>query len=90
MKQYFKILSDTLENHKLKNSPRQIYKIVMRHYFLLIVHKESITLKKSEDMYLPAQGTPKLVTMLCAAFAASLPLPPMIIYSKSFPGGGRP
>ena len=25
--------------------------------------------------------------MLCAASAAGLPLPPMIIYSKSFPGG---
>jgi len=27
------------------------------------------------------------ITMLCAASVAGLPLPPMIIYSKSFPGG---
>ena len=34
-----------------------------------------------------AQGTSEHITMLCAASAAGLPLPPMIIYSKSFPGG---
>jgi len=34
-----------------------------------------------------AQGTSEHFTMLCVASAAGLPLPPIIIYSKSFPGG---
>ena len=33
-----------------------------------------------------AQGTSEHITMLCAASVPGLPLPPMIIYSKSFPG----
>lgn len=46
-----------------------------------------MTLKGSRNAYLQAQGTSEHITMLCAASAAGLPLPPMIIYSKCFPGG---
>ena len=34
-----------------------------------------------------SQGTSEHITMLCAASAAALPLPTIIIYAKSFPGG---
>lgn len=33
------------------------------------------------------QGTSEHITMLCTAPAVGLPLPTMIFYSKSFPGG---
>ena len=46
-----------------------------------------MTLKRSRNTYMQAQGTSEHITMLCAASAARLPLPPKIIYSKCFPGG---
>ena len=39
------------------------------------------------NVYMQTPGTSDHITMLCAASAAGLPLPPMIIYFKSFPGG---
>ena len=87
VKQYFKLLGDTLEKHKLKNSPRQIYNCDETFIPLDCSREKVIALKKSKNTYLQAQGTSEHITMLCAASAAGLPLPPMIIYSKSFPGG---
>ena len=45
------------------------------------------TLKNTKYIHAQAQGKPDLITALCAASAAGLPLPPFIIYIKSFPGG---
>ena len=87
VKQYFKLLGDTLEKHKLTNSPRQIYNCDETFIPLDCSREKVIALKKSKNTYLQAQGTSEHITMLCAASAAGLPLPPMIIYSKSFPGG---
>ena len=40
-----------------------------------------------KNVYQQSQGTLKHITMLCCASAAGFPLPPMIIFAKSFPGG---
>ena len=38
-------------------------------------------------MYRQTHGTTDHITLLCCCSAAGIPHPPMIIYSKSFPGG---
>ena len=38
-------------------------------------------------MYSLTTGASDHISLLCCVSAAGLPLPPMIIYSKSFPGG---
>jgi len=76
-----------MEKNKLKNSPRQIYNCDETFVQLDCTREKVVTLKKSKNTYMQSQGTSEHITMLCAASAAGLPLPPMIIYSKSFPGG---
>ena len=38
-------------------------------------------------MYAQSRGTSEHITLLCGASAAGVALPPLIIFSKSFPGG---
>lgn len=44
-------------------------------------------MRGTKNVYCQAQGTTEHITLLCCASAAGLPLPPMIIYPKAFPGG---
>ena len=41
----------------------------------------------TRDVYAQAHGTSEHITLLCGCSAAGIALPPMIIISKSFPGG---
>ena len=67
-------------------STRQIYNCDETFVPLDCFREKAITLKNSKHVYMRAPGTSEHITMLCAASAAGLPLPP-IIYSKCFPGG---
>lgn len=49
--------------------------------------EKAVTKKNAKNVYVQARGTTDHITMLCGASAAGLPLPPMIIYPKAFPGG---
>ena len=46
-----------------------------------------IARKNTKHIYSQSRGTSDHITLLCCASAAGIALPPMIIYSKSFPGG---
>ena len=55
----------------------------MKRFFHLIVPKKKVvTLKKSKNTCMQAQGTSEHITMLCAASAAGLPLPLMITFPR--------
>ena len=41
----------------------------------------------TKHVYAQARGSAEHITLLCCASAAGIALPPMIIFSQSFPGG---
>ena len=43
--------------------------------------------KNAKHVYAQSRGISEHITLLCCAFAANVALPPMIIFTKSFPGG---
>ena len=49
--------------------------------------EQVVDAKGLKNIYSQSTGTSEHISLLCCASAAGLPLPPMIIYSKSFPGG---
>ena len=86
VKQYLELLEGILDKNGLKNSPRQLYNCDETFVPLDCSREKAVMLKGSRNAHLQAQGTSEHITILCAASAAGLPLPPMIIYSKCFPG----
>ena len=46
-----------------------------------------VAAKGVKNVYSQTLGTSDHITLLCCVSAAEFPLPPMIIYAKSFPGG---
>ena len=46
-----------------------------------------MALRGAKNVYSQAQGTSEHITVLGCASAAGIPLPPMIVYAKCFPGG---
>lgn len=46
-----------------------------------------MTLKNTKSVYSQSTGSTEHITMFCGASASGADLPPMIIYSESFPGG---
>ena len=49
--------------------------------------EKAAILKKTKYTYAQAHRISEHITLLCGASAAGIALPPMIIYSKAFPGG---
>ena len=86
VKEYFDTLKPILEKNNLMNSPQQLYNCNETFFPLDFTREKAVTLKKM-FVYVQAQGTTDHITVLCAASAAGLTLPPFIIYPKSFPGG---
>ena len=87
VEEYFKLLETTLDENGLKNCPRQIYNCDETFLPLDYSREKAVTLRGTKNVYCQAQGTTDHITLLCCASAAGLPLPPMIIYPKAFPGG---
>ena len=84
VKEYFALQKALLERNGLMNSPRQLYNC--DETFLPLDYTRE-TLKNTKYVCAQPQGTTDHITVLCAASAAGIPLPPFIIYPKSFPGG---
>lgn len=85
--EYFCLLDKTLTELGLKNKPRQI---LNRDETFLPLHcnkEKAATCKGAKNTYCQSYETSEPITLLCCASAAGIPHPPMIIYSKSFPGG---
>jgi hypothetical protein len=60
-------------------------KLVCRQ--IIIACQKAISRKNTQYVYAQQRGTSEHITLLCGASAAGIALPPMIIFSKSFPGG---
>lgn len=54
---------------------------------LNIICEKVVARRNSKHVYAQSRGTSEHITLLCGASAAGIALPPMIIFSKSFPGG---
>ena len=87
VQEHFDLLHKTLVNNNLLNSPRQIYNCDETFVPLDYTREKAVTVKGSKNVYCQSLGTSEHITVLCCASAAGVPHPPMIIYSKSFPGG---
>ena len=85
--EYFNLLQNVLKENNLLSAPRQLYNCDETFLPLDTTREKVVTLKNTKHVYSQAQGTSDHITMLCGASAAGIPLPPMIIYPKSFPGG---
>ena len=84
MDEYFTLLKSTLEENCLMNSPRQLFNCDETYLPLNIACEKVISRK---NVYAQARGTSEHITLLCCASAAGIALPPMIFFSKCFPGG---
>ncbi len=85
--EYFSLLGSTLDKLGLKNKPRQIFNCD-ETFPPLDCNKESVVARKgSKNSYCQSYNTSDHISLLCCASAYGIPHPPMIIYSKSLPGG---
>ena len=84
---YFETLKCTLEENDLVNEPRQLFNCNETFLPLNMSCEKVITRKNTTHVYAQSRGTSEHITPLCGASAAGVALPPMIIFSKSFPGG---
>ena len=87
VKEFFDLLHKTLTQHSILNSPTQIYNCDETFLPLDYTREKAVTAKGTKNVYCQALGISDHITVLCCASAAGVPHPPMIIYSKLFPGG---
>ena len=85
--EYFEILRNTLTTNNLTTSPRQIYNCDETFLPMNYTREKVVAAKGAKNVYSLTTGTSDHISLLCCVSAAGLPLPPMIIYSRSFPGG---
>ena len=85
--EYYDLLHGVLNDNGILNSPRQIFNCDETFVPLDYSREKVVTRKGAKNVYRQSQGTSEHITMLCSASAAGLPLPPLIIFAKSFPGG---
>ena len=81
------MLDTVLTSNNLKKSPRRIYNCDETFLPLDYTREKVITVKGSKNVYNQFVGTSDHISLLCCVSASGFPLPPMIIYAKSFPGG---
>ena len=77
-KQYFELLEGVLDKNGLKIPPMKLYNCDETFVPLDCSREKAVALKGSRNTYMQAQGTLEHITMVYAASAAELPLPPMI------------
>ena len=85
--EYFQLLRNTMTANNLETRPRQIYNCDKTFLPMDYTRERVVAAKGSKNVYSLTTGTTDHISLLCCASAAGLPLPPMIIYAKSFPGG---
>ena len=84
---YFACLKTILESNSLMGAPRQLFNCDETFYPLNFSCEKVIARKNAKHVYIQSRGTFEHITLLCGASAAGVALSPMIIFSKSFPGG---
>lgn len=85
--EYFDLLEKKMEELGITTHPRQIYNCDETFLPLDYTRERVVAARGAKAVYSQSTGTTDHITLLCCGSAAGLPLPPMIIYAKSFPGG---
>ena len=85
--EYYDLLHTVLTDNNILNNARQILNCDETFVPLDYSREKVVTTKGAKNVYRQSQGTSEHITMLCCASAAGFPLPPLIIFSKCFPGG---
>ena len=85
--EYYDLLHTVLTDNNILNNARQILNCDETFVPLDYSREKVVTTKGAKNVYRQYQGTSEHITMLCCASAAGFPLPPLIIFSKCFPGG---
>ncbi|XP_028428578.1 uncharacterized protein LOC114552133 [Perca flavescens] len=84
---YFRLLTTTLEEHVLREKPRQIYNCDETGFQLETNRRQVIVPRGTKHAYRQAQGTREHITVLACLNAAGEDIPPFIIYKGGYPGG---
>lgn len=83
--QFFCLLSNVIDTHRLRDKPYQIYNC---HELGFQLGRKRVNLPKSTGLGCkPAPGSRDHISVLVCFSAAGEDIPPFIIYSKAYPGG---
>ncbi|XP_078140067.1 uncharacterized protein LOC139925965 [Centroberyx gerrardi] len=85
--EYFRLLTATLEEHELREKPRQIYNCDETGFQLDSMRRKVIVPRGTKHAYRQAQGTRDHITILACFNAAGEDVPPFVIYKGGYPGG---
>ncbi|XP_071381368.1 uncharacterized protein [Centroberyx affinis] len=85
--EYFRLLTATLEEHGLREKPRQIYNCDETGFRLDSMRRKVIVPRGTKHAYRQAQGTRDHITVLACFNAAGEDVPPFVIYKGGYPGG---
>ena len=83
----FDLFEQRLTDLNLSTKPRQLYNCDETFLPLDYTREKVVAAKGAKTVYSQSTGTTEHISLLCCASAAGIPLPPMIIYAESFPGG---
>ena len=84
---YFVLLEKTLTEHGLRDKPAQVYNCDETGFSMEKSRCKMLARRGTKHPFLQAPGTRDHVSVLACFNAAGEDVPPMIIYSKHFPGG---
>lgn len=84
---YFSLLTATLEEHGLKEKPRQIYNCDETGFQLDSARRQVTVPRGAKHADRQAQGTRDHITVLACVNAAGEDVPPFIIFKGGYPGG---
>ena len=85
--QYFNLLKKELETNNLFQKPRQIYNVDESAMFLNKMSQPVVVPVKHKRAISIQLGSSEHISVNCCVAADGHTLPPMIIFSNSFPGG---
>lgn len=88
IRDYFQLLKETIESNDLKEKPDQIYNCdEAALFFNKSAGQKVIVPTRTRHPHSLSVATSEHISVHCCVNAAGQALPPMLIYSKSLPGG---
>ena len=87
IKDYFELLGKTLTEHHIKDKANRIYNCDESGFELDNTPHKVLAVKGAKHVYSQSMGTREHITVHACSCASGTMLPPMIIFSKGFPGG---
>ncbi|XP_031698045.1 jerky protein homolog-like, partial [Anarrhichthys ocellatus] len=87
IEEYFGLLTTTLEEHGLREKPRQIYNCDETGFQLDSTRRKVIVPRGTKHAYRQAQGTRDHITVLACLNVAGEDVPTFIVYKGGYPGG---